>query len=270
MTDMPFYIPVGTEEQIFAAAYRQKLAIMLKGPTGCGKTRFVEAMAHRLGRPIYTVACHEDLTAADLVGRHLLKGGDTVWVDGPLTKAVREGAICYLVEVVEARQDTTVVLHPLGDHRRTLHIDRLGVSLPAAPGFCLVVSFNPGYQSVLKDLKDSTRQRMVAIELGFPPADVEVVVVAHESGLEPSDVMDLVRLGHAIRRVESTGLREVASTRTLVAAAKLIAEGVPRREAAMAAMTRPLSDDPGLSAGLEELVATFLSDDLDAQSQPQL
>ncbi len=166
----PFYEPVGDEEQVFKAAYRQGLAVVLKGPTGCGKTRFVEAMAHDLDRPLITVSCHDDLTTADLVGRFLLEGGDTRWVDGPLTRAVREGAICYLDEIVEARQDTTVVLHPLADHRRQLPIDRLGLVLDAPPAFCLVVSYNPGYQSVLKDLKDSTRQRMVAIELDFPPA----------------------------------------------------------------------------------------------------
>src|SRR6476659_4178246 len=169
----PYYVPVAKEEQVFKAAFRQGLSLVLKGPTGCGKTRFVEAMAHDLGRPLITVACHDDLTTADLVGRFLLKGGDTDWVDVPLTRAGRQGAICYLDEIVEARQDTTVVLHPLADHRRQLPIDRLGETLDAAPGFCLVVSYNPGYQSVLKDLKDSTRQRMVAIEFGVPAAEVE-------------------------------------------------------------------------------------------------
>jgi nitric oxide reductase NorQ protein len=163
----PYYVPVDNEERVFKAAFKQGLSVVLKGPTGCGKTRFVEAMAHDVGRPLITVACHDDLTTADLVGRFLLRGGETEWVDGPLTRAVREGAICYLDEVVEARQDTTVVLHPLSDHRRQLPIDRLGVTLEAAPGFCLVVSYNPGYQSVLKDMKDSTRQRMIAIEFGF-------------------------------------------------------------------------------------------------------
>src|SRR6516162_11896391 len=175
----PYYVPVGNEEQVFKTAFRQSLAVMLKGPTGCGKTRFVEAMAHDLDRPLITVACHDDLTTADLVGRYLLQGGDTTWVDGPLTRAVREGAICYLDEVVEARQDTTVVLHPLADYRRQLPIERLGVTLDAAPGFGLVVSYNPGYQSVLKDLKDSTRQRMVALEFDFPAADLEEKIVAH-------------------------------------------------------------------------------------------
>src|SRR6188508_2052248 len=193
------------------------MAILLKGPTGCGKTRLVEAMAHDLGRPLITVSCHDDLTTADLVGRYLLEGGDTRWVDGPLTRAVREGAICYLDEVVEARQDTTVVIHPLADHRRQLPIDRLGTVLDAAPGFCLVVSYNPGYQSVLKDLKDSTRQRMVAIELDFPPPDVEEKIVVHEAGIDHDAAAQLVQLAQAIRRLESAGLREVASTRVLIA-----------------------------------------------------
>src|SRR5271167_3194054 len=208
----PYYTAIGNEEAVFKAAYRQGLSIVLKGPTGCGKTRFVEAMAHDLGRPLITVACHDDLTTADLVGRYLLRGGDTVWVDGPLTRAVREGAICYLDEIVEARQDTTVVLHPLADYRRQLPMERLGVTLDAAPGFCLVVSYNPGYQSILKDLKDSTRQRMVAIELDFPPADVEEKILLHEAAIDEVSAAQLVQLGGAIRRLETSGLREVAST----------------------------------------------------------
>src|SRR6266508_2105277 len=234
-TEAPFYRPVGDEVEVFRAAAQRGLPVLLKGPTGCGKTRFVEAMAHELGRDVYTVAGHEDLTTADLVGRFLLKGGETAWVDGPLTRAVREGAICYLDEVVEARQDTTVVIHPLADHRRQLPIDRLGVTLEAAPGFCLVVSYNPGYQSVLKDLKDSTRQRMVAIELDFPPPDVEEKVVAHEAGVDHEVAAQLVQLGQAVRRLETAGLREVASTRVLVAAARLVAEGLSLRTAARAA-----------------------------------
>src|SRR3954466_7533761 len=188
----PYYQAVGNEETVFKAAYRQGLSLVLKGPTGCGKTRFVEAMAHDLGRPLITVACHDDLTTADLVGRYLLKGDETVWVDGPLTRAVREGAICYLDEVVEARQDTTVVLHPLADHRRQLPIERLGETLTAAPGFGLVMSYNPGYQSVLKDLKDSTRQRLVAIDLDFPPTDIEEKVVAEEGGIGADVATQLV------------------------------------------------------------------------------
>jgi nitric oxide reductase NorQ protein len=256
----PYYVPVDGEEQVFKAAYRQRLPILLKGPTGCGKTRFVEAMAFDLERPLVTVACHDDLTAADLVGRFLLKGGETTWVDGPLTRAVREGAICYLDEIVEARQDTTVVLHPLADHRRQMPIDRLGVTIDAAPGFCLVVSYNPGYQSVLKDLKDSTRQRMVAIELDFPPPDVEEKIVAHESGVDQQSAAALVTLGQAIRRLDAAGLREVASTRVLVAAGQLIAEGLAPRAAARAAVAGPLSDDPLVTAGLHEMIDAYLVD----------
>ena len=255
----PYYVPIGNEEQVFKAAFRQGLSVVLKGPTGCGKTRFVEAMAYDLERPLVTVACHDDLTTADLVGRFLLRGGETEWVDGPLTRAVREGAICYL-EVVEARQDTTVVIHPLADHRRQLPIERLGLTLDAAPGFCLVVSYNPGYQSVLKDLKDSTRQRMVAIEFGFPPADVEEKIVAHEAGIEANRAAELVRFGQAIRRLETAGLREVASTRVLIAAGRLIAEGLSPREAARAAIAGPLTDDPTVARGLVEMIDVYLAD----------
>jgi len=259
----PYYRAVGSEEAIFKAAYRQGLALVLKGPTGCGKTRFVEAMAYDLGRPLITVACHDDLTTADLVGRYLLRGDETVWVDGPLTRAVREGAVCYLDEVVEARQDTTVVLHPLADYRRQLPIERLGVTLDAAPGFGLVVSYNPGYQSVLKDLKDSTRQRMVAVEFGFPAADVEEGIVAHEAGVDVATAAELVRFGQAIRRLETGGLREVASTRVLIAAGRLVAEGLTIREAARAAIAGPLTDDVAVGKALNEMVEIYLggSDD---------
>jgi nitric oxide reductase NorQ protein len=256
----PYYVPLGNEERVFEAAFRRGLSVVLKGPTGCGKTRFVEAMAYDLERPLITVACHDDLTTADLVGRFLLRGGETEWVDGPLTRAVREGAICYLDEVVEARQDTTVVLHPLADHRRQLPIERLGVTLDAAPGFCLVVSYNPGYQSVLKDLKDSTRQRMVAIEFAFPPPDVEEKIVAHESGIDPNGAAALVRLAQAIRRLDTPGLREVASTRVLVAAGRLVAEGLGPREAARAAIAGPLSDDASVTSGLLEMIDAYLAD----------
>jgi nitric oxide reductase NorQ protein len=258
-TTRPYYVPVGNEEQVFRAAFRQGLSILLKGPTGCGKTRFVEAMAFDLDRPLITVACHDDLTTADLVGRFLLYGGETTWTDGPLTRAVREGAICYLDEIVEARQDTTVVLHPLADHRRQMPIDRLGVTLEAAPGFCLVVSYNPGYQSVLKDMKDSTRQRMVAIELDFPPADVEEKVVTHEAGVDHHIAAQLVQLAQAIRRLETASLREVASTRVLVAAGRLVAEGLPMRDAARAAVAGPLTDDPSVTAGLFEMIDAYLT-----------
>jgi nitric oxide reductase NorQ protein len=260
MSERPFYLAIGNEEQVFKAAHTRGLSVLLKGPTGCGKTRFVEAMAHDLARPLVTVACHEDLTAADLVGRFLLKGGETVWVDGPLTRAVREGGICYLDEVVEARQDTTVVLHPLADHRRQLPLERLGETLTAAEGFGLVVSYNPGYQSVLKDLKDSTRQRMVAIELGFPPPEIEEKIVLREAGVDPGTAAELVRLGGGIRSVDAAGLREVASTRVLIAAGHLITAGIPARAAARAAVTGPLTDDPILSSGLAEMVDAYLSE----------
>ncbi|BBZ60834.1 CbbQ/NirQ/NorQ/GpvN family protein [Mycolicibacterium monacense] len=254
----PYYQAVGNEETVFKAAYRQGLSLVLKGPTGCGKTRFVEAMAHDLGRELITVACHDDLTTADLVGRFLLKGDETVWVDGPLTRAVREGAICYLDEVVEARQDTTVVLHPLGDHRRQLPIERLGITLDAAPGFGLVVSYNPGYQSVLKDLKDSTRQRMVAIEFGFPAPEVEEGIVAREAGVDHATAAELVRFGQAIRRLETGGLREVASTRVLIAAGRLVREGLTMQEAARAAIAGPLTDDMQVARGLHEMIDIYL------------
>lgn len=254
----PHYIPVGSEERIFKAAYRQRMSILIKGPTGCGKTRFVEAMAHDLGRPLITVACHDDLTTADLVGRFLLRGGATEWVDGPLTRAVREGAICYLDEVVEARQDTTVVLHPLADHRRQLHLERLGITLCAPREFCLVVSYNPGYQSILKDLKDSTRQRMAAIEFGFPSPEVEQKIVAHEAGISTDRATELVRLGQAIRRLDTAGLREVASTRVLIAAGRLVADGLGIREAARAAIAGPLTDDGTVMRGLLEMIDVYL------------
>lgn len=254
----PYYEPVADEVATFKAAYRQRMPILLKGPTGCGKTRFVEAMAHELGRPLITVSCHDDLTAADLVGRYLLRGGETEWVDGPLTRAVRTGALCYLDEVVEARQDTTVVLHPLADHRRRLPIERLGTDLVADPGFALIVSYNPGYQSVLKDLKDSTRQRMVAITFDYPDPELERSIIVAESGVDADIAADLVRLGHAIRRLETGSLREVASTRVLISTARLITEGLPAHIAARAAVAGPLTDDPVAARGLCELIQAYL------------
>jgi nitric oxide reductase NorQ protein len=259
-TDLPapFYAAVGAELTVFEAAFRRGLPVMLKGPTGCGKTRLVEHMAHRFGVPLYTVSCHEDMTASDLLGRYVLTGGDTEWVDGPLTRAVREGGICYLDEIVEARQDATVAIHSLADHRRELNIERLGgQTLRAADGFGLVVSYNPGYQSVLKDLKMSTRQRMVAIEMTFPEPEIETQIVVEEAGVAADVAADLVRLGRAIRRAKDSGLREVASTRTLIAAAALIGEGLPFRDAALAAIAGPLTDDADLRDGLVAMIAAY-------------
>ena len=254
----PYYQPVGNEEAVFKAAYRQGLSLVLKGPTGCGKTRFVEAMAHDLGRPLITVACHDDLTTADLVGRYLLRGDETVWVDGPLTRAVREGAICYLDEVVEARQDTTVVLHPLADYRRQLPIERLGITLDAAPGFGLVVSYNPGYQSVLKDLKDSTGNGWSPSSSAFPRPRSRRASSRTKSGVDAPTAAELVRFGQAIRRLETGGLREVASTRVLIAAGRLIAEGLTISEAARAAIAGPLTDDAPVGRGLNEMIDVYL------------
>lgn len=254
----PFYRSVGDEREVFRAAARRGFPVLLKGPTGCGKTRFVESMAHELGRDLIAVAGHEDMTSADLVGRFLLKGGETVWVDGPLTRAVRTGSICYLDEIVEARQDTTVVIHPLADHRRELSIDRLGTTLPAAPGFQLVMSYNPGYQSVLKNIKESTRQRFVAIELGFPPVDVEIAVVAHEAGIDVETARALVAVGNAIRRLDGAPLGEVSSTRTLILAGGLAAEGLSLRSAVKAAVVQILSDDSDVIDALDELVDALL------------
>ncbi|MBU8814504.1 CbbQ/NirQ/NorQ/GpvN family protein [Mycolicibacterium goodii] len=257
-TGSPFYLSAGDEAEVFRAAARRGTPVLLKGPTGCGKTRFVEAMAHELGRDLITVAGHEDMTSADLVGRFLLKGGETVWVDGPLTRAVRTGAICYLDEIVEARQDTTVVIHPLADHRRELPVDRLGVTLSAAPGFQLVISYNPGYQSVLKSMKESTRQRFVAIELDFPPPHVETEIVAREAGVDADTARVLVSIGAAIRNIDGSPLREVASTRMLILAGGLVAEGLGLHRAVRAAIVEALTDDHDLIRALGELVDAHL------------
>jgi nitric oxide reductase NorQ protein len=258
MTGAPFYRPIGDEVEVFRAAARRGLPILLKGPTGCGKTRFVEAMAHESGRELITVAGHEDLTSADLVGRFLLKGGETTWVDGPLTRAARAGAICYLDEIIEARTDTIVVIHPLTDDRRLLPLDKTGEIIEAAPGFQLVISYNPGYQSVLKDLKDSTRQRFVAIELDFPPAHIETEVVAHEAGVDTETAQALVKVGHAIRNLDGAPLREVASTRALILAGALAAEGLGIRRAVQSGIVEILSDDREMIRALTELVDAFL------------
>ncbi|WP_181701661.1 CbbQ/NirQ/NorQ/GpvN family protein [Chthonobacter albigriseus] len=247
---LPFYSPSGTECALFDHAYRNQLPVLLKGPTGCGKTRFVAHMAARLGRPLFTVSCHDDLTAADLTGRFLLKGGETVWVDGPLTRAVREGAIVYLDEVVEARKDVTVVLHPVTDDRRLLPLERTGELLEAPSEFMLVVSYNPGYQNVLKTLKPSTRQRFVAIEFGFPDPDAEAAIVARESGLTKDRCVPLVRIANALRDLKGQDLEEGASTRLLVYAAILIRDGMKPAVAIEAALLQPLTDDPEVMRAL--------------------
>ncbi|MFT3858709.1 MAG: CbbQ/NirQ/NorQ/GpvN family protein [Aquabacterium sp.] len=252
--DAPHYIPQAQECELFEQAWRSRLPLLIKGPTGCGKTRFVEHMAARLGRPLITVSCHDDLSAADLVGRHLIGQGATVWQDGPLARAVREGAICYLDEVVEARKDTTVVIHPLADDRRVLPIERTGELLIAPPEFMLVVSFNPGYQNLLKALKPSTRQRFVALSFVYPTPQVEQDIVRSESGVSPEVAACLVRLGQALRRVTEHDLEETASTRLLVMAARLIAAGTGIESACRAAVVNALTDDADTAAALMEMV----------------
>lgn len=247
-----FYQPVANEVRLFEAAAKERLPAMLKGPTGTGKTRFLRHMAERLGRPLYTVACHEDLTAADLVGRWLITSGETKWIDGPLTRAVREGGICYLDEVAEARRDVIVVIHPLADDRRELPLDQTGELIEAHPDFLLVVSYNPGYQNLMRALKPSTCQRFVSIEFGFPPPDLERRIVVEETGVDPEIAERLVLLGEKLRPLKERGLDEAPSTRTLVYAASLIRRGLPPREAVHAAMLGPLTEDAELLAtGLE-------------------
>jgi nitric oxide reductase NorQ protein len=254
----PFYLPSAGEVDVFERCHHQNLAVMLKGPTGCGKTRFVEYMAWHLKRPLITVACHDDLSASDLIGRYLIRHDNTVWQDGPLTRAVREGAICYLDEVVEARQDTVVVLHSLTDYRRMLPIDKTGEKLTAAAGFQLVISYNPGYQRMLKDMKPSTRQRFVALELDFPVVEAEVLIIAHETGVDHSTAQALVSLAQRLRSLRDRGLAEVPSTRLLVAAASLFRGGIDIRTACRAAIVAPLSDDESLTGAMSDLVdATF-------------
>ena len=254
-TTGPFYLSQDDEVELFAAAYRSRLPILLKGPTGCGKTRLVRHMAWELGRPLITVACHDDLSSGDLVGRFLLKDGATEWSDGPLTRAVRDGAIAYLDEVVEARKDIVVVLHPLADDRRVLTLDKLGLMLEAPPEFMLVASFNPGYQSAVKDLKQSTRQRFVAIELGYPEPDLERKILSGETGATDDLAAILVRIGNEVRALVPEGLEEGASTRTLVAAATLIGEGLSESSACQAAIAGPITDDPDLQEAIRQVIA---------------
>jgi nitric oxide reductase NorQ protein len=253
----PYYEPVGNEIAIFEAAYRNRLPVLLKGPTGCGKTRFMEYMAWRLERPLITVSCHDDLTAADLVGRFLVKGGETVWVDGPLTRAVRVGGICYLDEIVEARKDTMVVIHPLADDRRTLPMEKLGQLLEAPDTFCLAISYNPGYQSVLKDLKQSTRQRFVALEFDYPTPDLERKIVAKESGVDAAMAERLVKFAQMTRNLKGSGLEEGASTRLLVHAGKLIAGGIEPVAACQSAVAQAVTDDADMLAAMQELSSSI-------------
>jgi len=254
----PYYLPVGREVELFGAAHSARLPVILKGPTGCGKTRFVEHMAWRLERPLITVACHEDLSSTDLVGRFLLEGEETIWHDGPLTSAVRNGAICYLDEVVEARKDTVVIIHPLTDHRRRLPIEKLGTIVEAPTDFMLVVSYNPGYQSILKDLKQSTRQRFVAIEFDYPPPEMEAEIVAREGGVDEGTARDLVLIGQKVRNLRGHGLEEGVSTRLLIYAAQLIALGIPPVDAADVAMCSPITDDRELQRSIREIVTTVI------------
>ncbi len=268
----PFYLPLGDEVAVFEAAFTEHIPILLKGPTGCGKTRFVEHMAWRLGRklavvrgdeeesaglPLVTVACHEDLTASDLVGRYLLEGESTRWIDGPLTRAVRSGAICYLDEIVEARKDTTVLIHPLTDYRRILPVEKRSQILEAHPDFALVISYNPGYQSVLKDLKHSTRQRFVSLEFSYPPRDAEAEIIAHESGVDAHFAAELAKLGEKVRNLTEHGLQEGVSTRLLVYAGRLIGQGIPPRRACQVAVVWALSDERDVQRSLEEVVSTI-------------
>jgi nitric oxide reductase NorQ protein len=282
----PFYVPVNDEVELFEAAFGQQIPVLLKGPTGCGKTRFIEYMAWKLrrpltivreatrstsrgrvqagqhqdeaqGLPLVTVACHEDLTASDLVGRYLLEGDSTRWIDGPLTRAVKAGAICYLDEVVEARKDTTVLIHPLTDHRRILPIEKRGQILEARDGFTLVISYNPGYQSALKDLKHSTRQRFIAIEFGYPPRETEARIIAHESGASEAVALQLAKLGEKVRHLKEHGLGEGVSTRLLIYAGRLMEKGIPARKACQVSVVWALTDDPEVQRSIEEVVSSI-------------
>jgi nitric oxide reductase NorQ protein len=269
LTAEPWYLPLADEVRMFEAAYEARLPVLLKGPTGCGKTRFIEYMAWRLYRqidsprralelPLVTVACHEDLSATDLVGRYLLSGDETVWMDGPLTRAVRSGALCYLDEVVEARKDTTVVVHSLTDHRRVLPIEKTGELLDAHPDFLLVISYNPGYQSVLKDLKPSTRQRFVSLEFTYPGIEIEATIIAHEGGVEPTLARQLALVGEKVRNLREHGFEEGVSTRLLVYAAQLSAGGIEPRRACDVAIARAVTDDAEVQKAIGAIVDVLL------------
>lgn len=253
----PFYRVNAGEDALYQATYARRMPVMLKGPTGCGKSRFVEYMAWKLGRPLITVACNEDMTASDLVGRFLLDKDGTKWQDGPLTTAARIGAICYLDEIVEARQDTTVVIHPLTDHRRQLPLDKKGELINAHPDFQLVISYNPGYQSLMKDLKQSTKQRFAALDFDYPEATIEAEIVARETGVATDTATKLVQVAQRSRNLKGHGLDEGISTRLLVYAGQMIAEGVDPHAACLMTLVTPLTDDPDMRQTLEAAVETF-------------
>lgn len=249
----PYYQATGKEIAVFDHAYRDKIPVLLKGPTGTGKSRFVEYMAHRLDTPLITISCHEETSSTDLIGRFIIKGAETVWIDGPLTLAVRQGALIYLDELAEARPDVIVAIHPLTDHRRELFIDKLGVTLKAHEDFMLVASFNPGYQRGFKELKPSTRQRFVALSFQYPEPKLEAEILVNETGIDPDTALKLVHIGNKIRNLKELGLTETASTRLLVDAAKLIHSGLPRRLSVKVAVVEPLTDDPDILAALTDL-----------------
>lgn len=257
LKERPYYQPIGQEESVFLAAAHLRRPILLKGPTGCGKSRFVAHMAYTLKRPLITVACHEDLTASDLVGRFLLQASETVWADGPLSLAVKHGAICYLDEVVEARKDTTVVIHPLTDDRRILPIEKRGEIIAASDDFMLVISYNPGYQSVLKDLKQSTRQRFISLEFNYPPQSLETQIVSAEADIPTGTAKRLVAIGEKVRHLKNHGLEEGVSTRLLIYAGQLIKQGILPKRACEAAITDTLTDDPEMRQSLNEIVRAF-------------
>ena len=267
ITEEPYYLPISDEVELFETAYRERVPVLLKGPTGAGKTRFVEYMSWRLhnrdgrgheeGVPLITVACHEDLTASDLVGRYLLEGDETRWIDGPIARAVKNGAICYLDEIGEARKDTTVLIHPLTDYRRLLPLEKRGELLEAADGFLLVMSYNPGYQSALKDLKHSTRQRFIAIEFDYPPRDQEAQIIAKESGVDAATAMELAKLAEKVRNLKEHGLGEGVSTRLLIYAGKLIRDGIEARRACQVAIVWALTDDQEVQRSIEEVVSSI-------------
>lgn len=254
ITDKPYYLPQANEVEMALAAYKNRLPLLLKGPTGCGKTRFMQYLAWHLQRPLITVSCHDDLSTSDLVGRYLIQGNEAVWVDGPLTLAVKAGAICYLDEIVEARKDTTVVIHPLADDRRELPVEKLGRLFLASESFMLAVSYNPGYQSVLKDLKPSTRQRFVSLTFSYPQPDLEEKIIVSEGGVDASLASQLVKLATMTRGLKESGLPEGASTRLLIQAAQLTVSGIDIVSACRAGITHSLTDDPEMLAAMDEMI----------------